>query len=116
VFTHTGRDARETGRDAIAWAQQGVELGAGEIVINSMDADGQKTGYDLELLRQLGAAVDVPVIASGGAGSPEDMYLGLAKGTADAVLAASIFHFGEYTVDDVKHYLRERGVPVRATP
>jgi cyclase len=113
VFTHTGRDPRATGMDAIAWARQGVELGAGEIVINSMDADGQKTGYDLELLRVLSAAVDVPVIASGGAGSPEDMYLGLAEGRADAVLAASIFHFGEYTVEQVKDFLQQRGVPVR---
>lgn len=116
VFTHTGRDPRPTGLDAIAWAQRGVELGAGEIVINSMDADGQKTGYDLELLRQMSAAVGVPVIASGGAGSPEDMYQGLAVGTADAVLAATIFHFGEYTVSQVKAYLRERGVPMRQVP
>ncbi len=113
VFTHTGRDPRPTSLEAISWARQGVELGAGEIVINSMDADGQKTGYDLELLRTLSAAVHVPVIASGGAGSPEDMYLGLAEGNADAVLAASIFHFGEYTITQVKDYLRERGVPVR---
>jgi cyclase len=113
VFTHTGRDPRATGLDAIEWAQRGVELGAGEIVINSMDADGQKTGYDLELLRAMSAAVGVPVIASGGAGSPDDMYRGLAEGDADAVLAASIFHFGEYTVAQVKDYLRERGVPMR---
>jgi cyclase len=113
VFTHTGRDPRSTGLDAIEWAQRGVELGAGEIVINSMDADGQKTGYDLELLRAMSAAVGVPVIASGGAGSPDDMYRGLAEGDADAVLAASIFHFGEYTVAQVKDYLRERGVPMR---
>jgi cyclase len=78
-----------------------------------MDADGQKTGYDLELLRAMSAAVGVPVIASGGAGSPDDMYRGLAEGDADAVLAASIFHFGEYTVAQVKDYLRERGVPMR---
>jgi cyclase len=115
VFTHTGRDPRPTGLDAIEWARRGVELGAGEIVINSMDADGQKTGYDLELLRAFSAAVDVPVIASGGAGSPEDMYRGLAEGTADAVLAASIFHFGEYTIAQVKDYLSGRGVPVRET-
>jgi cyclase len=113
VFTHTGRDPRPTGMDAMEWARRGVELGAGEIVINSMDADGQKTGYDLELLHVLSTAVDVPVIASGGAGSPEDMYLGLAEGHADAVLAASIFHFGEYTVAQVKDFLRERGIPVR---
>lgn len=113
VFTHTGRNPRPTGMDAIAWAVRGVELGAGEIVINSMDADGQRTGYDLELLRVLSTAVDVPVIASGGAGSPADMYRGLAEGQADAVLAASIFHFGDYTIAQVKDYLAARGIPVR---
>jgi cyclase len=113
VFTHTGRDARPTGLDAVAWAKRGAELGAGEICINSMDADGGKRGYDLELLRAIAAAVPVPVIASGGAGSPEDMYAGVVAGQADAVLAASIFHFGEYSVADVKRYLAERGVPVR---
>jgi len=113
VFTHTGRDPRATGLDVIEWARRGVELGAGEIVINSMDADGQRTGYDLELLHVLSTTVNVPVIASGGAGSPEDMYQGLATGDADAVLAASIFHFGEYTVAQVKQYLAERGIPVR---
>jgi cyclase len=90
-----------------------VELGAGEIVINSMDADGQKTGYDLELLRTMSNAVHVPVIASGGVGSPEDMYRGLVEGEADAVLAASIFHFGNYTIQQVKTYLADRGIPVR---
>lgn len=113
VFTHTGRDPRPTGLDAVEWARRGVELGAGEIVINSMDADGQKTGYDLELLRAISMSVGVPVIASGGAGSPEDMYAGLAVGCADAVLAASIFHFGEYSIAQVKEYLQQRGVPVR---
>lgn len=113
VFTHTGRDPRPTGLDAIAWARRGVELGAGEIVINSMDADGQKTGYDLELLHTMSNAVSVPVIASGGVGSPDDMYRGLVEGHADAVLAASIFHFGTYTITQVKEYLAERGVPVR---
>jgi cyclase len=113
VFTHTGANARPTGLDAIEWARRGAALGAGEICINSMDADGQKRGYDLELLRTLGEAVPVPVIASGGAGSPEDMYRGVAEGGADAVLAASIFHFGEYTIADVKRYLAARGVPVR---
>lgn len=113
VFTHTGRDPRPTGMDAIEWSRHGVELGAGEIVINSMDADGQRTGYDLELLRAIGDSVPVPVIASGGAGSPEDMYRGLADGHADAVLAASIFHFGEYTISQVKDFLTERGIPVR---
>lgn len=113
VFTHTGANPRPTGLDAIAWIRHGVDLGAGEICINSMDADGQKTGYDLELLRAVSAAVSAPVIASGGAGTPEHMYQGIAEGHADAVLAASIFHFGEYTIAEVKRYLRERGVPVR---
>ncbi len=113
VFTHTGANPRPTGLDAIDWIRRGVELGAGEICINSMDADGQKSGYDLELLRAVTAAVPVPVIASGGVGSPEHMYRGVAEGHADAVLAASIFHFGEYTIAGVKQYLRERGIPVR---
>ncbi|MBC8159633.1 MAG: imidazole glycerol phosphate synthase subunit HisF [Roseiflexaceae bacterium] len=113
VFTHTGANARATGLDAIAWARRGVELGAGEIVINSMDADGTKAGFDLALLRAVSAAVSVPVIASGGAGSLEHMRAGLIEGHADAVLAASIFHFGEYSVRDVKQYLAEHGVPVR---
>jgi cyclase len=113
VFTHTGANPRPTGLDAIEWIRRGVDLGAGEICINSMDADGQKTGYDLELLRAVSAAVPVPVIASGGAGTPEHMYQGIAEGRADAVLAASIFHFGEYTIADVKRYLGERGIPVR---
>lgn len=114
VFTHTGANPRETGMDAIEWAKRGVELGAGEIVINSMDADGQKTGYDIELLQAVSNAVHVPVIASGGVGSPEDMYHGLVAGQADAVLAASIFHFGNYTIQAVKTYLLQRGIPIRA--
>jgi cyclase len=113
VFTHTGRDARPTGLDAIEWAKRGVQLGAGEIVINSMDADGQRTGYDLELLKAISTSVSVPVIASGGVGTPEHMYEGLAIGQADAVLAASIFHFGDYTVAQVKEYLSKRGIPMR---
>jgi cyclase len=113
VFTHTGANARSTGLDAEEWARRGVELGAGEIVINSMDADGTRGGYDLELLRSISDSVGVPVIASGGAGTPAHMYEGLAEGHADAVLAASIFHFGTYTIADVKQYLAERGVPIR---
>jgi len=113
VFTHTGANARSTGIDAIEWARRGAELGAGEIVINSMDADGTRNGYDLELLRAVSQAVNVPVIASGGVGNLDHMRAGLMEGNADAALAASIFHFGEYTVRDVKNYLAEHGVPVR---
>jgi imidazole glycerol-phosphate synthase subunit HisF len=113
VFTHTGANARVTGLDAVEWARRGVELGAGEIVINSMDADGTHAGYDLELLRAISDQVGVPVIASGGAGTPAHLYAGLVDGHADAVLAASIFHFGTYTIADVKQYLAERGVPIR---
>ena len=113
VFTHTGANARVTGLDAVEWARHGVELGAGEIVINSMDADGTRDGYDLELLRAISDRVGVPVIASGGAGTPAHMHAGLVEGHADAVLAASIFHFGTYTIADVKQYLAERGVPIR---
>jgi len=113
VFTHTGGDARSTGIDAVAWAQRGTELGAGELCINSMDADGTRMGYDIELLRAVAAISPVPVIASGGVGSPAHMLAGLVDGHADAVLAASIFHFGEYTIADVKQYLAEHNVPVR---
>jgi len=113
VFTHTGANARVTGLDAVEWARRGVELGAGEIVINSMDADGTHAGYDLELLRAISDHVGVPVIASGGAGTPAHLYAGMVDGHADAVLAASIFHFGTYTIADVKQYLAERGVPIR---
>ncbi len=115
VFTHTGANARATGMDAIEWARRGVELGAGEIVINSMDADGTGSGYDLVLLRQVSDSVGVPVIASGGVGAPEHMLAGLIDGRADAVLAASIFHFGTYTIADVKNYLAEHGVPIRGS-
>ncbi len=114
VFTHTGANARSTGLDAVEWSRRAVELGAGEIVINSMDADGTRSGYDLELLRQVSDAVGVPVIASGGVGSPEHMLAGLVEGRADAVLAASIFHFGNYSVADVKQYLSQNGVAVRS--
>ncbi len=113
VFTHTGGDARPTGRDAVEWARIGVELGAGELVLNSMDADGTRAGFDLALLRTVSEQVSVPVIASGGAGTLEHMYQGLAEGKADAVLAASIFHFGEYSIADVKRYLADRDIPVR---
>jgi cyclase len=111
VFAQGGRKA--TGLDAVAWAESVYALGAGEIVLNSMDADGMKSGYDLVITRRISEAVGVPVVASGGAGSLEHMVSVLAEGKADAVLAASIFHFGEYTVGDVKRYLAENGVPVR---
>ena len=111
VHTHGGR--RPTELDAVAWAREAARLGAGEILLTSMDADGTKAGYDLGLTRAVSEAVPVPVIASGGAGKLGHMADVLAEGKADAVLAASIFHFGEYTVADVKHFLAQKGVPVR---
>ena len=111
VFTHGGR--RNTGIDAVEWAQKGVELGAGEILLTSMDADGTQNGYDLELTRTIADAVSVPVIASGGAGNLEHLYEVFTKGNVHAVLAASIFHFGTYTVPQAKEYLAARGIPVR---
>lgn len=111
VYTHGGR--KPTERDAVAWAREGVERGAGEILLTSMDRDGTKAGYDLELTRAIAEAVGVPVIASGGVGTLEHLYDGVVKGKADAVLAASIFHFGEFTIPQVKQYLRGRGVEVR---
>ena len=114
VFTHTGADGgRTSGKDAVKWAIEAVEKGAGEIVVNSIDADGTKAGYDLELLKAISEAVCVPVVASGGAGNPEDMYKALMAGKADAVLAASIFHYGTYSIKDTKKYLSEKGIPVR---
>jgi cyclase len=111
VFSHGGR--KETGLDAVEWAARAVEFGAGEIVLNSIDADGTKAGYDLEITRRISELVDVPVVASGGAGCLEHMAEVLHEGRADAVLAASIFHFGEYTVADVKAFLKQDGIPVR---
>lgn len=111
VYTHGGR--RPTGVDAIAWAEQVAVLGAGEILLTSMDRDGTRSGYDLELTRHIVDAVDIPVVASGGVGTLEHLYHGLTTGGADAVLAASIFHFGEYSIADVKTYLRDHGVVVR---
>jgi cyclase len=110
VYVAGGRTP--TGRDAVTWAREGVARGAGEILLTSMDRDGTKDGYDLALTEAIAAAVDVPVIASGGVGTPEHMVDGFAAG-ADAVLAASIFHYGQYSVGDVKARLAEAGVPVR---
>jgi imidazole glycerol-phosphate synthase subunit HisF len=111
VYTHGGRTA--TGMDVILWVKRAVKLGAGEILLTSMDADGTKAGYDIALNKAVSEAVPVPVIASGGAGSPEHMLHVLKEGKADAVLAASIFHYKEYTVRSVKQYLSKRGIPVR---
>ena len=111
VFTHGGR--RATGRDAVAWAAEGVRLGAGELLVTSMDRDGTRDGYDLALLRALDDAVDVPVIASGGAGTLDHLRDGLTEGRADAVLAASMFHFREVTVAQAKEHLLAAGVAIR---
>jgi len=111
VFVHGGRTP--TGLDARDWAQRGVLLGAGEILLTSMDRDGTKRGYDLTLNNLISSAVSVPVIASGGVGTLEHFYEGFTRGRADAALAASIFHFGEFRVCDVKRYLQEQGVVIR---
>lgn len=111
AFTHGGRI--NSGIDALEWAQQGVELGAGEILLNSIDMDGMKQGYDLELTSKVSQSVDVPVIASGGAGTLEQMYQAIVAGKGDAVLLASLLHYGEYTIADIKNYLKEKGVCIR---
>lgn len=111
VVTHGGR--RPTGMEAVEWACRGVELGAGELVVNSIDADGTRDGYELRLTRMVADAVTVPVVASGGAGKLDDMLAVLTEGGADAALAASIFHYGDYTVADAKTFLKEHGVAVR---
>ncbi len=111
VYTHGGR--RPTGMDAIEWAGRGVELGAGEILLTSIDADGHQAGYDVELTRKVVEAVSVPVIASGGAGSAEHIFQVLTEGAADAALAASIFHYSALSIRAVKEFLASRGVPVR---
>ncbi len=111
VFSHGGR--KDTGLDALEWAKRAVDLGAGEIVLNSIDADGTKAGYDLEITRQVSESVSVPVVASGGAGNLDHMADVLIDGKADAVLAASIFHFGEFTVAEVKAHLASKGIPTR---
>ena len=111
VYTHGGRNP--TGIDAIKWATRAAELGAGELLVTSMDTDGQQTGYDVELTRLISEGVSVPVIASGGAGNLDHLYEALALGKADAVLAASIFHYGTYRISEAKSYLAGRGVAVR---
>ncbi|HZP56158.1 MAG TPA: imidazole glycerol phosphate synthase subunit HisF [Dehalococcoidia bacterium] len=111
VYTHGGR--RPAGLDAVDWARRAVELGAGELLVTSMDTDGHKDGYDLPLTRTISDAVPVPVIASGGCGHPQHMVDAVVEGHADAVLAASIFHFGEYSIGEAKRYMAAHGLPVR---
>ncbi len=111
VFTHGGR--KPTGLDAIAWARRMAELGAGEILLTSMDRDGTKAGFDLELTRAVSEAVPIPVIASGGVGNLQHLVDGVKQGGADAVLAASIFHFAEYSIGEAKRFMAARGVEVR---
>ncbi|CBL44310.1 Imidazoleglycerol phosphate synthase [gamma proteobacterium HdN1] len=111
IFTHGGR--KPTGLEAVEWARKMVALGAGEILLTSMDRDGTKNGFDLPLVRAVSDAVSVPVIASGGVGNLQHLVDGILEGHADAVLAASIFHFGEYTIGDAKRYMAERGIEVR---
>ncbi len=113
VYTHGGRNP--TGLDAVAWAKEGERLGAGEILLTSMDRDGTKLGYDVELLRIISESLKIPLIASGGVGTLEHFYQGFHEGKADACLAASVFHFGEFRISQVKNYLAERGIPVRVT-
>ena len=112
VYTHSGQ--KSTAIDALDWARQAVGLGAGELLLTSMDADGHRAGYDTELTRTISEAVSVPVIASGGAGTPEDLYQALSLGKADAVLAASIFHYGTYSIGEIKEYLAKQGIPIRS--
>ena len=111
IVTHGGRT--HTGLDALAWAKKGESLGAGELVINSIDADGTKEGYELTLTRMIAEAVHIPVIASGGGGTPEHLYRVLTEGKADAALIASILHYKEYTLHEIKEYLHGRGIKVR---
>ena len=111
IFTHGGRD--NTGIDVINFSKQAEENGAGEILLTSMDKDGTKTGYDLELLSKITNSVSIPVIASGGAGKLEHLYEAIKTGGASAVLAASIFHYGEFTIKETKEYLKLKNVPVR---
>ena len=110
---HINGGRKSTGLEAVAWAKEVERLGAGEIVLTCMDADGTKSGFDLEITRAVADAVEIPVVASGGAGSPQHMYEAVTKGGASAALAASIFHYGEYTIEETKRYMAERGVAVR---
>ena len=112
VYIYSGQ--KPTGIDALAWAKEAVALGSGELLLTSMDADGHRAGYDIELTRAISEAVTVPVIASGGAGTLEDLYQALVSGKADAVLAASIFHYGTYSIRETKEYLAKRRIPIRA--
>ena len=117
VRTHTGQDGgRPTGIDAVKWARYAAALGTGEIVLNSIDADGTQVGFDLELTRTISDAVSVPVVASGGAGSPQDFFDAVEPGHADAALAASIFHYNQCGIDETKRHLAGRGILVRPTP
>ena len=111
VYTHGGRN--RTGHDAVEWAQEAARRGAGEILLTSMDADGTNDGYDIELTGAIASRLDIPVIASGGAGNLDHLFDALVKGRASAVLAASIFHFRKFTIRAAKAYLREKGVVVR---
>ncbi len=111
IFTHGGR--RPTGLDAVEWARKMVDMGAGELLLTSMDRDGTRVGFDLALTRAIVEAVPVPVIASGGVGNLDHLVEGITKGGADAVLAASIFHFGEYSIPHAKRYLAEHGIEMR---
>lgn len=113
VYVHGGRTP--TGIDAVKWAQKAAQLGAGELLVTSMDTDGQQTGYDLQLLRAISETATIPLIASGGAGSPQHLHDALVKGKADAVLAASIFHYGTHPIPEVKRYLAAKGAPIRPT-
>ncbi len=111
VFINSGQ--KPTGIDAVKWAQKAVKMGAGEVLLTSIDADGHRSGYDIELTRAVSESVSVPVIASGGAGTLEDLYQALVNGKADAVLAASIFHYEQYTIRQTKEYLAAKGIPMR---
>jgi cyclase len=113
IVTHGGRT--RTGMDAIEWAKRGQQLGAGEIVVNSIDADGTKQGYEIKLTRMIAEAVGIPVIASGGGGTPDHLYRVLTEGKADAALIASILHFGEYSIREIKLFLQNKGIKVRLT-